>query len=111
MLFLKKCWHLMGTPRYLLAISGVFVLLLAGIYFVNRYLEANLLPITASVMEMSFDAKAEELRPLSLAERRRRLDALRTELAQDDDAEDAEHLDAFMKGFITAMNDRGVYFE
>ena len=64
----------------------------------------------ADVFAAAWDNKAEELRPLSLADRRAHLDAIRAEVSEGEDPED-EFIEIFMNQFISAMNDRGVYFE
>jgi hypothetical protein len=54
---------------------------------------------------------ADDLRPKSIAERRRFLETLRTELESEADPDDSEFLEIFINNFIRAMNERGVYFE
>lgn len=60
-------------------------------------------------METVWDDRATELRPLSIAERRRTLEILRNALEEDD--EDSESNQEAINLFIREMNERGVYFK
>lgn len=64
----------------------------------------------ADLFEDAWDNTATELRLLSLADRRARLAEIRAEVSEGEDPEE-EFIDIFMNQFISAMNERGVYFE
>ena len=75
------------------------------------YLEKETVEYNA-IMSDFYDTKADELRAQSLAQRRLYLEGYRAELESDpDDGDDQELTDSIIDSFVTAMNERGVYFD
>ena len=77
----------------------------------EAYLEGETAELQALFAE-SWDLQAQELRPMSIPERREYLANYRADLEKDADEDDTpELLDEVVDMFVRAMNERGVYFE
>lgn len=108
MSLLKKRRYYLIVLLALLIVIGVFVI---RSEVTHRAILALIEPYMEKATDDWHSLMADDLRPKSIAERRRFLETLRADLESEADPDDTEFLEIFINNFIRAMNERGVYFE